>query len=168
MRGAGRLSRRAAERTTDSIFVRQSLASGRGCLRLATQVQARTQQLTASEGQRGHLLVRTHGPNLAAGHRARQENGPEDEANDAIVLLIGCCLAAVAATFAQDFKVLWSTLGEVVSAGKDAVPIQRGAKVVRVDVQPSILPVALGKQVCISALQVHAFGADGRRSPARR
>ena len=80
----------------------------------------------------------------------------------AVVLLIGCCLATVLPTFAQDFKVLWTPLGEVLSAGKDAVPIQRGAKVVRVDVQPSILPVALGKQVCISALQVHAFGVDGR------
>ncbi|MGH8240748.1 MAG: hypothetical protein ACREXP_27535, partial [Steroidobacteraceae bacterium] len=80
----------------------------------------------------------------------------------AVVLLICCCLATVPATFAQDFKVQWSTLGEAVSAGKDAVPVQRGAKVVRVDVQPSILPVALGKQVCISALQVRAFGADGR------
>lgn len=79
-----------------------------------------------------------------------------------VVLLIGCCLAAIPSTFAQDFKVQWSTLGEAVSAGKDAVPIQRGAKVVRVDVQPSILPVALGKQVCISALQLRAFGADGR------
>jgi hypothetical protein len=80
----------------------------------------------------------------------------------AVVLLIGCCLATVPPTGAQDFKVQWTPLGEVVSAGQDAVPIQRGAKVVRVDVQPSILPVALGKQVCISALQVRAFGADGR------
>jgi hypothetical protein len=36
-------------------------------LRLAAQVQARTQQLTAEGGQRKQLLVRTHGLNLAAG-----------------------------------------------------------------------------------------------------
>jgi hypothetical protein len=80
----------------------------------------------------------------------------------AVVLLIGCCLAAVPPTLAQDFKVQWSPLGEVQSAGKEAVPIQRGAKVVRVDVQPAVLPVGVGKQVCISALQVSAFGVDGR------
>ena len=80
----------------------------------------------------------------------------------AVILLISCCLTALPATFAQDFKVQWSPLGEVMSAGKDAVPIQRGAKVVRVDVQPEVVPVAMGKQVCISALQVRAFDADGR------
>jgi hypothetical protein len=36
-------------------------------LRLAAQVQARTQQLTAGGGQRKRLLVRAHGLNLAAG-----------------------------------------------------------------------------------------------------
>ena len=35
-------------------------------LRLAAQVQARTQQLTARDGHRKQLLVRTHGLNLAA------------------------------------------------------------------------------------------------------
>jgi hypothetical protein len=75
-----------------------------------------------------------------------------------IVLSAGCCLAAGA----QDFKVLWSTVGEVVSAGKDAVPVQSGSKVVRVDVEPAILPITAGKQVCVSTLQVRAFGPDGR------
>jgi hypothetical protein len=75
-----------------------------------------------------------------------------------IVLAAGCCLAAVA----QDFKVLWSTVGEVVSAGKDAVPVRSGAKVVRVDVEPAILPMTAGKQVCVSTLQVRAIGPDGR------
>jgi hypothetical protein len=81
----------------------------------------------------------------------------------AVTLLAGC-LAAVPAALAQgvDFKVAWSTLGEVASAGNDAVPIQRGAKVVRVDVQPAIVEVAAGTQVCISALQLRAFGPDGR------
>ena len=41
------------------------------------------------------------------------------------------------------------------------MPIQRGAKVVRVDVEPAIIAVAVGKQVCLSALQVRAFGPDG-------
>ena len=76
----------------------------------------------------------------------------------AIVLAVAGCLAAAA----QDFKIVWSTVGEVVSAGKDAVPIQRSSKVVRVDVEPAIVPVAVGKQVCLSTLQMRAFGPDGR------
>ena len=76
----------------------------------------------------------------------------------AIALTLCCCLAAMA----QDFKIVWSTVGEVGSAGKDAVPIQSGAKVVRVDVEPAIVPLSVGKQVCISTLQMRAFGPDGR------
>ena len=76
----------------------------------------------------------------------------------ALFLSAGCCLAAVA----QDFKVAWSTVAEVVSAGKDAVPVERSSKVVRVDVQPAELSVPLGKQVCISTLDVRAFTADGQ------
>ena len=78
-----------------------------------------------------------------------------------LMLLGGCCPGAVA----QDFKVLWTPVGEVVSAGKpgvDAVPVQAGAKVVRVDVEPAILPIAVGKQVCVSAFQLRAFAPDGR------
>ena len=80
----------------------------------------------------------------------------------AVVLMIGCCLAAVTAPFAQDFKVVWTTLGEVPASSKDAAPIQPGSKVVRVDVRPEILSVALGKQVCVSSLSIRAFGPDGR------
>ena len=76
----------------------------------------------------------------------------------AIALSFGGCLAAAA----QDFKIQWSTVGEVVSAAKDAVPMQGGAKVVRVDVEPAIVPLTVGKQVCLSTLQMHAFGPDGR------
>jgi hypothetical protein len=76
----------------------------------------------------------------------------------ALFLSAGCCLAAVA----QDFKVVWSTVAEVVSAGKEAVPVERSSKVVRVDVEPAILPIAVGKQVCVSAFQLRAFAPDGR------
>ncbi len=79
----------------------------------------------------------------------------------AVALLISCCLAALAPVFGQDFTVVWTPIGEVVSAGKEAIPIQRGAKVVRVDVEPAIVTVAVGKQVCLSTLQVRAFGPDG-------
>ncbi len=79
----------------------------------------------------------------------------------AVALLTSCCLAAGPAVFGQDFKVVWTPIGEVVSAGKEAMPIQRGAKVVRVDVEPAIVTVAVGKQVCLSTLQVRAFGPDG-------
>ena len=68
------------------------------------------------------------------------------------------CLAAVA----QDFKVVWSTVAEVVSAGKDAVPVERSSRVVRVDVEPAIVSIAVGKQVCVSAFQLRAFAPDGR------
>jgi hypothetical protein len=80
----------------------------------------------------------------------------------AATLLASCCLAAVPRVFGQDFKVVWTRIGEVASAGKEAVPIQRGAKVVRVDVEPAIVTIAVGKQVCLSTLQVRAFGPDGR------
>jgi hypothetical protein len=77
-------------------------------------------------------------------------------------LLLGCCLAATPPTLAQDFKIVWSTVGEAVSKGKDAMPLQKSSKVVRVDVQPAELSVPLGKQVCISTLDVRAFTADGQ------
>jgi hypothetical protein len=76
-----------------------------------------------------------------------------------LILLVGC-QAALARQV--DFKVVWSTLGNVKSAGKDAVPVQAGSKVVRVDVLPAIVEVAAGKQFCISALQLSAIGPDGR------
>jgi hypothetical protein len=79
----------------------------------------------------------------------------------AAALLTSCCLAALGPVFGQDFKVVWTPIGEVVSAGKEATPIQRGAKVVRVAVEPAIVTVAVGKQVCLSTLQVRAFGPDG-------
>ena len=76
----------------------------------------------------------------------------------ALVLSLGGWLAAVA----QDFNIQWSTVGEVVSAGKGAVPIQGGAKVVRVDVEPAIVSLTVGKQVCLSTLQLRAFDPEGR------
>ena len=79
----------------------------------------------------------------------------------AVALLTSCCLAAVPPVFGQDFKVVWTPIGEVVSAGKEAMPIQRASKVVRVDVEPAIVTVAVGKQLCLSTLQVRAFGPDG-------
>ena len=79
-----------------------------------------------------------------------------------LLMLLGCCCPGAVA---QDFKVLWTPVGEVVSAGKpgvDAVPVQAGAKVVRVDVEPAIVPTTVGKQICVSTLQLRAFGPDGR------
>jgi hypothetical protein len=76
----------------------------------------------------------------------------------ALGLSLGCCLAAAA----QDFKVVWIAVGEVVSAGKYAVPMPSGAKVVRVEVEPAIVPLAVGKQVCLSTLQLRAFGTQSR------
>jgi hypothetical protein len=78
-----------------------------------------------------------------------------------VALLASCCLAAVPAVQSQDLKVVWTTVGEVASAGKDAVPMRSGAKVVRVEVEPAIVPIVVGKQVCLSTLRVRAFGPDG-------
>jgi hypothetical protein len=79
----------------------------------------------------------------------------------AVALLTISCLAAVPAVLGQEFRVVWTPIGEVVSAGKEAVPIQRGSKVVRVDVEPSIVALAVGKMLCLSTLQVRAQGPDG-------
>jgi hypothetical protein len=80
----------------------------------------------------------------------------------AVVPVAVCCLAAVPVSLGQEFKIQWTTAGEVVSAGKDTLPVQRSSKVVRVDVQPAVLPITVGKQVCVSTLQLRAFGPDGR------
>jgi hypothetical protein len=62
-----------------------------------------------------------------------------------------------------DFKVAWTAVGQgVSSADKGAATIEQDTKISRVDVQPTIIEVAVGQQVCISSLQVRAFGADGR------
>lgn len=78
----------------------------------------------------------------------------------AVALLSGC-LTVIPAAWSQDFKVVWTPIGEVVSAGKEAAPIQRNSKVVRVDVEPAIVALAVGKQICLSTLRVRAFGPDG-------
>jgi hypothetical protein len=79
-------------------------------------------------------------------------------------LLLAGCLAASPSIPAQalTFDVVWSTLGERLSAGKDAVAVQRATRVVRVDVQPSVIEVAAGTQVCLSSMRIQAFGPDGR------
>jgi hypothetical protein len=82
----------------------------------------------------------------------------------AIALLMGCGAAVTPPASAQtaEFKVAWSTLGEVVSAAQDAPAIKPDSKIVRVDVQPAILEISVGKQVCLSALQVRAFDPDSQ------
>jgi hypothetical protein len=62
-----------------------------------------------------------------------------------------------------DFKVAWIDVGEVLSsAANGAAAIKPGSKVARVDVQPTIIEVAVGEQVCASALRVRTFAADGQ------
>lgn len=79
-----------------------------------------------------------------------------------VVTLLTGCFAAAALAQRADFKVLWSTLGNVVSTGKDAAKVQPGSKIVRVDVEPAIVNVAVGKQLCLSTLQVRAIGPDSQ------
>jgi hypothetical protein len=89
----------------------------------------------------------------------------EQTVRSAAVALLAAWLVCPAAGMTQtvDFKVMWITLGQVMSlAGNEAATVQRGTRVARVDVQPTIVEVAVGKQLCIGSLQVRAFGADGR------
>jgi hypothetical protein len=69
-------------------------------------------------------------------------------------------LAAGAQT--GDFKIAWTTVGEVVSSGQNTAPLQRDTKISRVDVQPTIIEVAVGNQLCLDSLQLQAIGADGK------
>jgi hypothetical protein len=79
------------------------------------------------------------------------------------VALLGLIAPIQGTAQVADFKISWTTIGEVVSStAGNAVTMQPGTKVARVDVQPTIVEVAVGKQVCIGSLQVLAFGADGR------
>jgi hypothetical protein len=62
-----------------------------------------------------------------------------------------------------DFKIAWTTIGEAVSsAEQNAATAQRATKIARVAVQPTVVAVAVDKQVCIASLQLRAFGADGK------
>jgi hypothetical protein len=127
-------------------------------------VQARTQQLTASEGQSGLLLVRAHGP--------ESSSSPTPEASYAAmpqliriaaVALLGLIAPIQGTAQVADFRISWINIGEVASStGINAVTMQPGTKVARVEVQPTIVEVAAGKQVCISSLQLQAFRTDGR------
>lgn len=97
----------------------------------------------------------------------------------AIVSLLACGLLAhpVRAIDSVDFQVAWITVGEAAAsadaqsahAGRQlfstselAAMALHGARVARIDVEPAVLEVAAGEQVCISALHIRAFGADGR------
>jgi hypothetical protein len=82
----------------------------------------------------------------------------------AVAVALLCLIAPIqGAAQVADFKVAWTDVGEVTSsAAASAAGIQPGTKIARVDVQPTIIEVAVGKQVCIASLQIVAFGADGR------
>jgi hypothetical protein len=76
--------------------------------------------------------------------------------------LIWAWAVTAAAAETADFKLAWTNVGQVLSrAEKDAVMLQHDVKIARVDVQPTILKVQTGKQVCIGALQVRTFDPDG-------
>jgi hypothetical protein len=66
-------------------------------LRLAAQVQARTQQLATAKGQGEQLLDRAHGPNLTAPGRALQlytrESGTKSPRKEGKKLSLGAKLA---------------------------------------------------------------------------
>ncbi|HKS54493.1 MAG TPA: hypothetical protein VJS12_04365 [Steroidobacteraceae bacterium] len=81
----------------------------------------------------------------------------------AALALLGLIAPIQGTAQVADFRISWITIGEAASStAVNAVTMQPGTKVARVEVQPTIVEVAVGKQVCISSLQVQAFGTDGR------
>ena len=89
----------------------------------------------------------------------------EQTLRNAVIALLAAGLICPVPGLAQraEFKIAWVTIGQVISsAGSEAATIQPGTKVKRVDVQPTIVEVAVGKAVCVSSLQVRTFDADGR------
>jgi hypothetical protein len=71
-----------------------------------------------------------------------------------------CWFISAAAAQTVGFTISWKTVGQVVTAGATEPP--KGAQVARVDVQPAIVKVAVGKQVCLSSLQISAIDPQGR------
>jgi hypothetical protein len=82
-----------------------------------------------------------------------------DMRKTAAALVCGWLAVVTAVAQTVDFKVRWSTLGEIATAGGNP---PKDARVARVDVQPTVVKAAVGTQLCISSLQIHAFDADGR------
>ena len=59
--------------------------------------------------------------------------------------------------------IAWTNVGEVTSqADSGAATVQRETRIARVDVQPTIVEVAVGKQICMSSFQIRTFAADGK------
>jgi hypothetical protein len=127
-------------------------------------VQARTQQLTASKGQSGLLLVRAHGPESSSSPSPEASYAAMEASRRSVAAALLCLIAPIqGAAQVADFKVAWTNVGEVVSSAEGAaVTMQPGTKIARVDVQPTIVEIAVGKQVCMSSMQLRAFGTDGR------
>jgi hypothetical protein len=70
-------------------------------------------------------------------------------------------IAVTAAGQAVEFKVAWTTIGTIVSPGDSGTAaLQRDTRIANVDVQPTIIELAVGKELCVSSLQVRTFGAD--------
>jgi hypothetical protein len=93
--------------------------------------------------------------------------------------VLACLLVVPGLGFGQstEFQIEWTVVGQ--AAGADAVrPVRAGkalfttadistlslqnVRVARVDVQPVVLQVATGQQVCVPTLKIQAFDADGR------
>jgi len=127
-------------------------------------VQARTQQLAATEGQSGLLLVRAHGPESSSSPTPEASYAAMQAHRRALAAVLLCLTAPIqGAAQVADFKVAWTDIGAVTSAADaNAAAMQPGTKVAGVDVQPTIVEVAVGQQVCIGSLQILAFGADRR------
>jgi hypothetical protein len=72
-------------------------------------------------------------------------------------------IAATAAAQTVEFKVTWTTIGAVVSSGDPgAAALQRDTRIASVAVQPTIVELAVGKELCVSSLQVRTFGAESK------
>ena len=82
-----------------------------------------------------------------------------------IVALLAAGLVGSVPGLAQraEFTIAWTNVGEVTSQAPDAAAkVQRDTRIARVDVQPTIVEVAVGKQICMSSFQLRALAADGK------
>jgi hypothetical protein len=187
----------------------QSGRRGGELLRLATQVQARTQQPTAMGGQSRRLLVRAHEPNLAGPRRRRQGAGAVNRYNShkppgnwpvhpgvgsymqrnlpgiirrrrvewKVAVLCAVLLTAAipwnVASAQASFQIVWVVIGEASSAtDKDSAHAGRqlfmasdlvskslaNVKIEQVDIAPSINELAVGQRLCLTSLNIRAFG----------
>jgi hypothetical protein len=106
--------------------------------------------------------------------------GHSNLAGAALVSMLAFWIAPCAARAGEtvDFQVAWIAVGEA-AASTDEQAARAGrqlftaadlarlngqrTRAARVAIEPEVLQVTVGEQICIGALQIRVFGADGRQ-----